>query len=81
MWALSVVQQTTGIGVGALAEAMHIHQSTASNLVRALLDRRLVAATRSAGDRRTVQLKLLAAGERVLRRSPGTLNFRLAANW
>lgn len=71
VWALSVVEQTPGIGIGGLAEAMNIHQSTASNLVRALLDRRLVATTRSAADRRTVQLKLLAGGTRVLRRSPG----------
>ena len=42
IWALSVVQQHPGIRVSALAVAMDIHQSTASNLVRQLAERQLV---------------------------------------
>ena len=71
VWALSVVQQHPGIGVSELARAMDIHQSTASNLVRALAQQELVAVHKAAADRRTVQLHLLPAGARVLRRAPG----------
>ena len=71
VWALSVVQQSPGIGVGALAAEMNIHQSTASNLVKALVERGLVRMTRSPVDRRVAQLKLLASGTRLLRRTPG----------
>ena len=71
VWALSVVQQSPGIGVGALASAMDIHQSTASNLVKSLVERGLVTTARDPADRRVSQLKLLAAGTRLLRRTPG----------
>jgi DNA-binding MarR family transcriptional regulator len=71
VWALSVIQQFPGIGVGRLAAAMQIHQSTASNLVKALVERGLVTMTRDVADRRVVQLKLLVAGTRILRRAPG----------
>jgi DNA-binding MarR family transcriptional regulator len=63
VWALSIVREQPGIGVGALAKAMSIHQSTASNLVRTL--------AKLGADRRTVQLNLLAAGAEVLRNAPG----------
>ena len=71
VWALSVVQESPGIGVGALAAAMNIHQSTASNLVKALVERELVTVSRHPVDRRVVLLKLLPAGARILRRTPG----------
>ncbi len=71
VWALSVVQQQPGIRVSALAAAMDIHQSTASNLVRQLVDRSLVQAVRSDEDRRAVQLHLLTAGQQVLDSAPG----------
>jgi len=71
VWALSVVQQQPGIRVSALAVAMDIHQSTASNLVRLLVDRALVQAVRSDEDRRAVQLHLLPAGQQMLDRAPG----------
>lgn len=71
LWALSVVRDRPGIGVSDLARAMDVHQSTASNLVRTLLERGLVEARKNGTDRRTVQLHLLAAGSRVLRRAPG----------
>lgn len=71
VWALSVVQQQPGIRVSALAVAMDIHQSTASNLVRLLVDRALVEAVRSDEDRRAVLLHLLPAGQQLLDRAPG----------
>ena len=71
LWALSVVRDQPGIGVGALAKAMSIHQSTASNLVRTLVDREMVVAAKQGADRRAVQLNLLPAGAKVLRNAPG----------
>lgn len=71
VWALSVVRDQPGIGVGGLAQTMDIHQSTASNLVRGLLERELIAATKDPSDRRAVQLKLLPSGARALKKSPG----------
>lgn len=71
VWALSVIQATPGCGVGDLAAAMSVHPSTASNLVRSLVERDLVSASRDPVDRRLTRLRLLAAGARVLRRAPG----------
>jgi len=71
LWALSVVQAHPGIGVGDLARAMDIHQSTASNLLRALLDKNLVVAERGDEDRRAVQLKATARAAKVLAKAPG----------
>jgi len=71
VWALSVIRDVPGLGMRELAMAMDIHQSTASNLVRALADQGLVAIDKRASDRRAVQLTLLPPGARVLRRAPG----------
>lgn len=73
LWALATIHQHPGLGVQALARAMDIHQSTASNLVRSLLDLGLVTASRNDSDRRSVHLRLLPAGARILRRAPGPL--------
>lgn len=71
VWALSVVREHPGIGIGALARTMSIHQSTASNLVRTLIDREMVLAVKQGADRRAVQLNLLPAGAKVLKNAPG----------
>jgi len=71
LWALHVIGENPGIGVSGLARAMNIHQSTASNLVRALVDGNLVAAGRSGEDRRSVQLQATARGRRLLAKAPG----------
>ena len=71
VWALSVVREQPGIGVGALAKAMSIHQSTASNLVRTLIEREMLVAVKQGTDRRAVQLNLLPAGAKVLKIAPG----------
>ena len=52
---------------------MDVHQSTASNLVKSLVERDLVVAAKDGPDRRAVQLRVTAAGGRVLRRAPGPL--------
>jgi len=71
VWALSVVRDQPGIGVSGLAQAMDIHQSTASNLVRSLAEKGLLEARREGADRRAVQLHLLPAAVRLLKRVPG----------
>ncbi|WP_374427556.1 MarR family winged helix-turn-helix transcriptional regulator [Ideonella dechloratans] len=71
VWALSVIQARPGIGVNELAKALDIRQSTASNLVRALVDRGLVATARAERDRRAVELRLLPPGAQILAQSPG----------
>ena len=71
LWALSVVRDHPGIGVSDLARALDIHQSTASNLIRSLVEQDLIATEKAGADRRAVQLRLLPAGARVLRKAPG----------
>jgi DNA-binding MarR family transcriptional regulator len=71
VWALSLVRERPGMGVSELARAMDVHQTTASNLVRALVEGGLLAAEKNGPDRRAVHLRVLAAGTRVLRRAPG----------
>ena len=74
LWALSIIRSHPGIGVNDLARAMDVQQSTASNLIKALLQREMVAAEKGSDDRRTVHLRLLPAGSRVLRKAPGPLS-------
>jgi DNA-binding MarR family transcriptional regulator len=71
VWALSVIREQPGIGVSALARAMDIHQSTASNLLKPLLEQGLVAASRADADRRSLQLHISVKGLAVLKRAPG----------
>ena len=70
IWALSQVAASPGMGVGHLARSMDIHQSTASNLVRALLEAGVVVSERSEGDLRAVHLHATARGLKLLARSP-----------
>jgi DNA-binding MarR family transcriptional regulator len=71
LWALSTVRDQPGVGVSGLARAMDIHQSTASNLLRPLLEAGLLSAERGDTDRRSVQLQVTAKGMRVLAKAPG----------
>lgn len=73
VWALSVIDSQPGIGATSLGRALDIHQSTASNLVRGLVERGYVAASREGSDRRSVALRVLPAGQEVLRRAPAPL--------
>jgi DNA-binding MarR family transcriptional regulator len=71
LWALSEIAREPGLGVTDLALHMDIHQSTASNLVRHLLRKGLVASERSEHDRRNVQLTPTATGLALLASAPG----------
>lgn len=71
VWALSVIKANPGIGMGDVAVSMDIHQSTASNLVKALLRKELITMVKAPEDRRHVQLTILPAGSRLLKKVPG----------
>ncbi len=71
LWALSVIYAQPCIGVNDLAKSMDIHQTTASNLVKSLVSMEMVEVSKDGPDRRTVQLYLLPAGQRVLKKAPG----------
>ncbi len=71
VWALSVIQANPGIGMGGVAAGMDIHQSTASNLVKALLRKELITMDKAPQDRRHVQLNILPAGTKLLKKVPG----------
>jgi DNA-binding MarR family transcriptional regulator len=70
VWALSEVAANPGMGVNQLARTMDIHQSTASNLVRALLEAGLVVSEKGEEDRRSVHLHATARGLRILGKAP-----------
>ncbi|HEU4372613.1 MAG TPA: MarR family winged helix-turn-helix transcriptional regulator [Telluria sp.] len=71
VWALSVIQARPGVGVSELGRAMDVHQSTASNLVKLLLERDLARAVKDTVDRRAIGLHLTEAGTAVLSAAPG----------
>jgi DNA-binding MarR family transcriptional regulator len=71
LWALSVIQAQPDIGVGGLARAMDVHQTTASNLLKAMVASELVVATRDDADRRATRLRVTPRGARVLKKAPG----------
>jgi DNA-binding MarR family transcriptional regulator len=71
LWALSIIRSNPGIGVNALAQAMDVHQSTASNLIKTLVEREFIVTSKSEFDRRSVELIILPAGTRLLRKAPG----------
>ena len=71
VWALNVVRDHPGIGMGMLAKHMDIHQSTASNLVKTLQRKALISMSKSPEDRRNVQIHVLPAGLAALAEVPG----------
>ncbi len=66
VWALSVIRDRPGIGMGAVAASMDIHQSTASNLVKTLLRKGLITLEKAEQDRRNVRLTILPVGAALL---------------
>lgn len=71
IWALSLVEQAPGITITKLASSMDVHQSTASNLVRAMIKAGLVHSEKSAEDKRVVELYILPSGMKLLKKVPG----------
>ena len=73
VWALSVVRDRPGIRLGELAQALDIRQSTASNLIKPLVERGMLEVVRPEGDRRIVELHVTPLARSVLRRAPAPL--------
>ena len=71
VWALSVIRDQPGVGLGELARSMDVHQSTASNLVKGLLTKGLIRADKGQVDKRQVQLYILPPAQALLAKSPG----------
>jgi len=71
VWALHVIQARPGITVSQLSRAMDIHQSTASNLLRSLLEQGLITSERAQADKRIAYLQVTAAGAKALKKAPG----------
>ena len=70
LWALSEISREGGMSVNAVAERLALHQTTASNLVNGLSERRLIRRVRDEGDQRVVRLYATADGMRLLLRAP-----------
>ena len=70
VWALAAIRDNEEVTVGRLSEMMDIHQSTASNLVKLLVERGYVETQRSASDGRVVCLHLTRSGAAVLKKVP-----------
>jgi DNA-binding MarR family transcriptional regulator len=70
LWALSEVDRAGGMSVNGLAECMALHQTTASNLVNALVRRDLIRRVKDPRDRRMVRLHVSGRGRRALLHAP-----------
>lgn len=69
--ALGYIQAQPGLRITELAVAMDVHQSTASNLVKQLVQRGLARTEKAEDDRRSVRLHLDEAGRAVLAKVAG----------
>jgi DNA-binding MarR family transcriptional regulator len=70
LWALSEIARADGLTVNALSRSMALHQTTASNLVNALVARRLIRRVRGGTDQRIVRLALTGEGKTLLKQAP-----------
>jgi DNA-binding MarR family transcriptional regulator len=73
IWAMAALQQTPGMKVSELAQALSIHASTASNLLDKIEKAGLVRRERNSADQRVVKLYLTEAGEAALGKAPQPL--------
>jgi DNA-binding MarR family transcriptional regulator len=71
VWALSVVRDQPGVGMGELARCMDVHQSTASNLVRSLQKKELIRMDKDTVDKRHVHLHVTPQAMALLADVPG----------
>lgn len=77
LWALWQISAQPGQRVSELADALHIHPSTASNLLDKLESSRLVRRERRDSDNRVVRLYLSAAGLKLVKEIPGPMKGKL----
>jgi len=77
LWALWQISAQPGLHVAELAKALHIHSSTASNLLDKLETRGLVRRERGDADNRLVRLYLTNAAVNLVSDIPGPMQGRL----
>ncbi|WP_455365169.1 MarR family winged helix-turn-helix transcriptional regulator [Kaarinaea lacus] len=70
LWAMWQLFAEPGQKVSDLSKALSIHQSTASNMLDKLEDKKLIRRDRSGPDQRVVQLYLTAKGAALLSNAP-----------
>lgn len=70
LWVMQEVYETPGARVGQIADKLAIHQTTASNLIDALVKRGLIEKERDREDQRVVRLALSKEGCAVLETAP-----------
>jgi DNA-binding MarR family transcriptional regulator len=73
LWALAQVAEIPGIRVTELAEKLSIHQSTASNLIDLLVQKKLLLRKRATSDNRIVKLYVTEAGDAIVQQAPKPL--------
>ena len=71
LWALSEIARASAMSVNDLAATMALHQTTASNLINALVERKLIRRLRDSADQRVARLHVTTEGKRMLLRAPG----------
>jgi DNA-binding MarR family transcriptional regulator len=70
LWALAEIARTRRLSVNELSAHMALHQTTASNLVNALVQRKLIERERDTADLRVVRLRATTEGKQMLLRAP-----------
>lgn len=76
-WALATLHREGPLTTGRLAEALHVHQSSASVLLKRMERRGLVRRTRAREDRRRVRAELTERGTALAREAPQPAQGRL----
>ncbi len=71
VWALSIIRDYPGIGLGDLAERIDIHQSTASNLIKGLRQKQMIRVEKGLTDKRQVHLFVQPLALALLAQVPG----------
>lgn len=70
LWMLWELSHAPGLKVSELARILSIHQSTCSNMLDKLEDKKLIQRTRGSEDQRIVRIFLSDAGNRLLAKAP-----------
>ena len=78
IWAMYLIAKQPGIAVTQLANAMDVHQSTASNLVRGLVRAGFIVNEKSTSDKRVVELYPLPEGLKLLKKIAERVTVRLS---
>lgn len=70
LWLMQELAETPGLRVGELAQRLAIHQTTTSNMLNALVERRLLVKERDSSDQRVVTLGLTKEGVTLVKKAP-----------